>query len=158
MAVFEWLEGTSLALWVGESLWGYPVMLSLHVVGLAIVVGIFLMRDLRLLGMFDGIEHGSLTGLVKFGWIGFLVNALSGAALFSSQAVTFVESTPFLLKIASIALAAICAAIIQNRSRADAASWDTGDGNPPSSIRVVAAVSLTLWISAIVSGRLIAYL
>lgn len=158
MLVFEWLEGTSLALWVGESLWGYPVMLSLHVVGLAIVVGIFVMRDLRLLGMFSAVEHGALTGLVKLGWIGFVVNALSGVALFSSQAVTFVESTPFLLKIGSIALAAICAAVIQNRSRNEAASWDAGDGDPPNSVRIVAAVSLILWISAIVSGRLIAYL
>ena len=129
MAVFESLEETSLAIWVGESLWGYPLMLSLHVVGLAIVVGIFVMRDLRLLGSFDGIAHSSLTGLVKLGWLGFVVNALSGAALFSSQATTFVESTPFLLKIGSILLAAICAAIIQNRSRNEAASWDIGGIN-----------------------------
>lgn len=156
--MFEWLEETSLARWVGESLWGYPQMLSLHVVGLAIVVGVFVMRDLRLLGSFDGISHGSLTGLVKIGWIGFVINALSGAALFTSQATTFVESTPFLLKISAIFLAAICAAVIQNRSRNEAASWDAGDAKPPGSIRIVAAVSLTLWISAIVSGRLIAYL
>ncbi len=156
--MFARLEETSLALWVGESLWGYPLMLSLHVVGLAIVVGLFAMRDLRLFGWFDGIAHTSLTGLIKFGWIGFIVNALSGAALFSSQATTFIESTPFLLKIGAIFLAAICAAVIQNRSRHDAAAWDAGDAAPPASVRAVAALSLTLWMSAIVSGRLIAYL
>ena len=35
--MFEWLENTSVAIWVGESLWAYPFMLSLHVIGLAIV-------------------------------------------------------------------------------------------------------------------------
>ena len=100
--MFARLEETSLALWVGESLWGYPLMLSLHVIGLAIVVGIFVMRDLRLLGMFDGIAFAALPSLIKLGWIGFIINALSGFALFTSQATTFIESTPFLLKIGSI--------------------------------------------------------
>ncbi len=158
MTMFEWLEETSLALWVGESLWGYPMMLSLHAVGLAILVGIFVMRDLRLLGSFDGISYSSLASLVKFAWIGFVINALSGAALFSSQAATFVESTPFLLKIGCIFLAVISAAVIQNRTRNEVESWDAVGVNPPGSIRIVAVVSLTLWISAIVSGRLIAYL
>ena len=53
--MFEWLETTAPAIWVGESLWGYPIMLGCHVVGLAIVVGLFMMRDLRLLGFFQGI-------------------------------------------------------------------------------------------------------
>ena len=158
MALFEWLEGTSVALWVGESLWGYPILLSLHVVGLAIVVGIFVMRDLRLMGRFAGVSHASLTGLVKLGWIGFIINAGSGLALFSSQATIFVVSTPFLLKIGSIFLAAITAAFIQNASRDGAAGWDAGDGAPGATVRVAAVLSLTLWISAIVSGRLIAYL
>ena len=52
MAIFEWIEGTQVALWVGESLWAYPFMLSLHVIGLAIVVGVIVMLDLRLLGSF----------------------------------------------------------------------------------------------------------
>ena len=158
MAMFEWLENTGLARWVGESLWGYPIMLGLHVVGLAVVVGIFVMRDLRLLGAFDGIAYGSLAGVVRLGWSGFAINALSGLALFTSQAATFVQSTPFLLKIGSIFLAAICAGILAHRARGEATTWDASGIAPPGSVRAVAVVSLTLWISAIVAGRLIAYL
>ena len=76
--MFEWLESTSVALWVGESLWGYPIMLGLHVVGLAIVVGLFVMRDLRLMGLFDGISYESLDKLRPLGWTGFIINAVSG--------------------------------------------------------------------------------
>ena len=61
--MFEWLETTAPAIWVGESLWGYPIMLGCHVVGLAIVVGLFMMRDLRLLGFFQGISYQSLDSL-----------------------------------------------------------------------------------------------
>ena len=83
--MFEWLETTAPAIWVGESLWGYPIMLGCHVVGLAIVVGIFLMRDFRLMGLFQGISYASLDSLRNLGWTGFVINAISGCFLFASQ-------------------------------------------------------------------------
>lgn len=155
--MFEWLETTAPAIWVGESLWGYPIMLGCHAIGLAIVVGIFLMRDLRLLGFFQGISYVSLDSLRNLGWTGFLINAVSGCFLFSSQATIFIESTPFLLKISMIFLAAICAAVIQNKLRDEASQWDDA-GAVAGSVRVIAMVSSVLWIGAIISGRLVAYL
>ena len=156
--MFEWLENTPVALWVGESLYGYPFMLGLHAVGLAIVVGIFSMRDLRLLGLFSGISYASIDSLKKLAWTGFSINAISGCFLFTSQATTFVSSTPFLLKISMIFLAAICAAVIQNRMHNEASAWDGSGTAAVGSIRAVAAVSLSLWMGAIISGRLVAYL
>jgi hypothetical protein len=133
-------------------------MLSLHAVGLAIVVGIFVMRDLRLLGFFSGISYASIDGLKKLAWTGFLINAISGCFLFTSQATTFVSSTPFLLKISMIFLAAICAAIIQNRMRDEASAWDSSGTAAVGSVKALAFVSLLLWMGAIISGRLVAYL
>lgn len=158
MGIFGTLEETRLALWVGESLWGYPIMLSVHVIGLAIVVGIFSMRDLRLLGLFEGVSYEAFDRLGRLAWAGFVVNAVSGFVLFSSQATTFIQSAPFLLKIGSIFSAAVCAAVIQHRSRIEAPAWDTGGILPSTSTRTLAAASLFFWISAIVAGRLIAYL
>ena len=155
--MFEWLESTSVAIWVGESLWGYPIMLGLHAVGLAIVVGIFVMRDLRLIGCFEGIQYESLDSLRKLGWTGFVINAISGCFLFTSQATTFISSTPFLLKISMIFIAAILAAVIQNRMRDEASSWD-GAGAAGGSIRVLATASIAMWMGAIIAGRLTAYL
>lgn len=156
--MFEWLENTPVALWVGESLYGYPFLLGLHAVGLAIVVGIFSMRDLRLLGLFSGISYASIDSLKKLAWTGFSINAISGCFLFTSQATTFVSNTPFLLKISMIFLAAICAGVIQNRMHNEASAWDSSGTAAVGSVKAIAAVSLTLWIGAIVSGRLVAYL
>lgn len=155
--MFEWLEGTAIAIWVGESLWGYPIMLGLHVIGLAVAVGTFVMRDLCLSGLFGGISYTSLGSLQKLGWTGLAINAASGLFLFTSQATVFVSSTPFLLKISMILLAAVCAAIIQNRMRHEALKWDDA-GAVAGVVRAVAVVSIGLWMGAIVSGRLIAYL
>ena len=155
--MFEWLENTAVAIWVGESLWGYPFMLGLHVIGLAIVVGTFVMRDLRLLGRFAGIRYESLDSLRKLGWTGFVINAVSGCFLFTSQATTFATSTPFLMKISMIFIAAILAAVIQNRMRDEAASWDAS-GAATGSVRVLAVASIAMWMGAIIAGRLTAYL
>ncbi len=156
--MFEALENSAVALWVGESLYGYPFMLSLHAVGLAIVVGIFVMRDLRLLGLFSGISYESIDSLKKLAWTGFAINAISGCFLFTSQATMFVSSTPFLLKISMIFLAAICAAVIQNRMRDEASAWDRSGDTAAGSVKAIAVLSLALWMGAIVSGRLVAYL
>lgn len=156
--MFEWLENTAVAIWVGESLYGYPFMLGLHVVGLAIVVGIFVMRDLRLLGCFEGIAYASIDSMKKLAWGGFVINAISGCFLFTSQATTFASSTTFLLKISMIFLAAICAAIIQNRMRDEASAWDSSGTGAIGSVKAIAFVSLVLWMGAIIAGRLTAYL
>ena len=154
--MFEWLEGTRAAIWVGESLWGYPIMLGLHVVGLSIVVGIFVMRDLRLIGLFPGIHYASLDSLRNLGWTGFVINAVSGCFLFSSQATYFITNTPFLLKISMIFLAAISAAVIQNKMRDGASAWDDA-GAAAGAVRGLAVISIGLWSGAIIAGRLTAY-
>jgi hypothetical protein len=158
VSVFEWLEETRLALWVGESLWGYPLLLSLHIVGLAMVAGIFTMLNIRLLGILKEIEFSPLIGLFRLAWIGLLINALSGFGLFSSQATIFVTSTPFLVKIAAIFVGVIIATRILKIVRRDAGGWDAGTSLPDQSVKRLAVVSLLCWIVAIVGGRLIAYL
>ncbi len=155
--MFLWLENTSVAIWVGGSLWAYPVLLSLHIVGLATVVGIFSMRDLRLLGLFTGLQPAAFLPLSKLAWIGFIINAVSGILLFTSQAVTFINSTPFLLKISSIVAGMTLAGILQSRLRGELAT-SNGDVVISRSTKQIALVSLSFWLAAIIAGRLIAYI
>jgi len=153
--MFATLENTELALWVGGSLWAYPVLLSIHIVGLAIVVGIFAVRDLRLLGLFEGLQPAAFLSLGKLGWAGFVLNAVSGVLLFTSQAVTFIGSTPFLIKIGSIVTGMVLAGIIQSRLRGELA---TDQAVISKQTKVIASISLLTWMIAIIAGRLIAYL
>lgn len=157
MEILYWLEETPLAIMVGESLWVYPFLLSLHVVGLATLVGIFAMLDLRLLGSFGQIRIGSLLPVIRFAWFGLVVNAVSGALLFTSQASYFVTSIPFLLKISMIFVGAILAVIIQRRLR-EAQNESSGEWEISGGTRIVAVLSLMMWLGAIIAGRLIAYL
>ncbi len=152
--MFEWLENTSVALWVGESLWGYPFMLSLHVIGLAIVVGILSMLDLKLLGSFKAIRTSAFLPLVRFAWIGFGINAISGVFLFTSQASYFATSTTFLIKLGCIFVGAILTKVMQGKLVEAEAAGVADDV----SMKGLAIVSLLLWLVAITAGRLTAYI
>ncbi len=154
--MFEWLESSALAIWVGESLWGYPIMLGMHAIGLAIVVGIFVMLDLRMLRVIRGVSFTAFLSLFRLAWIGLIINTLSGSSLFTSQATTFVESAPFLIKISAVIAGVILGVFIQRRLKLRAADWDISDNNIESSATALAALSLVCWIGAIVAGRLIA--
>lgn len=156
--MFEALENTSIAIWVGESLWGYPLLLATHIVGLAIVAGIFLMLDFRILGLNKGVAFESFLSLFRLAWLGLGANAMSGAALFSSQATIFVTNTAFLLKIIAIAVGVVCALMIRKKLRMQAANWDVSGSVTDGSIRLLAVVSVMCWLGAIAAGRLIAYL
>ena len=155
--MFEWMEYTRLATWVAESLWGYPIMISLHAIGLGVAVGILVMADLRILGSIDGIPFVTMRRLMNIAWLGFVVNLLSGSALFTAQASTFVESTPFLIKIPAIISALIIAAIMQKQLRSNANDWDAGT-TVSVTAKTLALASIALWLTAIIAGRLVAYL
>jgi hypothetical protein len=154
--MFVWLETTPIAQLVALSLWAYPVLLSLHIIGLAIVVGIFSMRDLRLLGIAHGVEPTAFISLGKLAWIGFTINALSGILLFTSQATIFITSIPFLSKISFIIVGMVLAVIIQARL-SNLLVDDRYINSVDRTTRFLAAISMSLWIGAIIAGRLIAY-
>lgn len=154
--MFMWIEGTPVAQWVSLSLYAYPMLLSVHIVGLAIVVGIFMMRDLRLIGCFKGLDPVAFLSLSKFAWIGFILNAISGVMLFTSQAVSFASNPAFLIKIACIIVGMVLAGVIQSWLRAD--TQGGVDVVISRSTRTLAVCSLLTWTGAIIAGRLVAYI
>ena len=151
------LETTSLAIWVGESLWAYPALLACHIVGLAIVVGLLSIRDLKLLGFFQEVDFQIFSDLIPLVIAAFCLNVLSGFLLFSSQASYLAGSVPFLAKLVCIAAGLSCAFGLQKRRLK--LSTDGAEALTPDFLtRTLACVSLSAWAGAIIAGRLIAYL
>jgi len=154
--ILERLESSSLAIWVAESYYGYPIVLGLHAIGLAIVVGLLIFVDLRLLNLLGDIRLSAMLAPMKLAWYGFLINALSGFALFSSQATSIIYSAPFLIKIGLVFLGALLAFHIQRQVARNLDGWE--NGAQPAMIKATASISLLCWMGAIIAGRLIAYL
>jgi len=154
---FARIEQSGLAQWVSTSIEGYPMMITLHSVGLAVVVGLAVAIDLRLLGRFRTIPFSSLRTFFTIAWLGFLVNFLSGAALFTSQATTYVTDGTFLLKMAFVLAGAATVGYLQP-AIARLGDSHGADSVVPRGVKIAAVISLAVWAGAIITGRLIAYL
>jgi hypothetical protein len=119
-----------------------------------VLVGGSAVLDLRLLGFAPAIPLPPLERLFPAMWVGFWVNALSGAALFAGDATGKGTTRLFMAKLAIVA-AGVLVLIALRRTvygrRADVAAVTTTS-------RSLAAVSLVLWFLAIVTGRYMAYL
>jgi len=147
------IVGSTLAAWVRESpsIWAYATILTLHTVGLAIVVGVNVVVDLRLLGGAPRIPLPSLRALFPIMWWGFALNFATGMLLFMADATAKAGQTVFYVKLASIAIALMVARTISTRLHQD-------DGPIAANMKTLAILSLLLWTGAIVAGRLMAYL
>ena len=142
----DWLLGS-------DSIWTYPLVLTLHTVGLAILVGASTIVFLRVLGVGAAIPLHRFQVLYRFVWAGFAVNLVTGLLLFVTQAADRAVDPMFGLKLGSIALALSLAVVVRRRV------IDPPEGAVPDRRLVgwFSASGLALWIVAIVAGRLVAY-
>ena len=155
--MMAWLEATALATWTRQSpsIWAYPTILTLHTVGLGIVVGANAVIDFRLLGFAPRISLPSLSPLFRMILWAFLLNAATGVVLFMSDATTKSKQPVFYIKLTLIALALWNTNLVRLGIQRDGPI-----GAPLNSPRYrrLAVVSLILWAGAITAGRLMAYL
>jgi len=156
MGFLTWLESTAYAQWILTGLTGWPLVLSLHAIGLAIAVGTVYAMNLRLLGFYRTIPLSAVRPLISFAWIGIAINVFSGFSLFMTQASVYVTSIPFIVKISAIALGIVALVITQKMLKREGANWEASGVS--SQGRNVAIASMALWTLAVVTGRLIAYL
>lgn len=156
MRFLEWLQFSWLGTFVAENLWAYPVLETLHVIGMTVLVGVLGLTNLRVLGYKPELPLVGTRELLPLAWGGFTVNLITGLGLFASDAVYFFNSWTFRIKILLIILAGINAAILSSRIFRDVGVQ--ADVELPSSTRWVAITSLIFWVGAIFAGRLVAYL
>src|SRR4051812_1937053 len=155
MGWLQSIEGSAWAIWLKESpsLWGYPMLLFLHTVGLSFTVGPSVAIDLRILGVGRRIPLAPFDPFFRVIWIAFAVNAASGAVLFFSDATAKLENPAYLVKMTLVFAAAAVTIAIRRRVFRPA-------GDPlrvDASSRYLAAASILCWFGAITAGRYMAY-
>lgn len=157
MSWLEWLENSGPATAVREGEWIYPAVETLHILGIAVLVGSAAMWDLRLLGFSRRLAVSDLADhLLPAARAGFAVAVGSGLLLFASDAVATAGNPAFRIKLVLIAAAVTNAYLFHARTFRYVMLWDR-DRRPPQSARINAMFSLVLWGLVVVAGRLIAY-
>jgi hypothetical protein len=153
--VLTWLQESWLGLQVSENY--FPLVESIHVIGLAGVFGSIAIVDLRLLGIAN--RHLSITYInnqvLPWTWRSFFVAVVTGALMFIGNAPYYYENVPFRIKMVLLALVGINMMIFQFGTFRNVTAWDTG---PPSGgARFAGAASLLLWTGVIGFGRWIGF-
>ena len=185
--VLDWMQALPISEWITESNWGFPIMLVLHSWGMAAVVGILVMLDLRILGLARIAPLSAFPPMMSLAWVGFFINLISGVLMFMADANRLIVNWSFLSKMSCVLLGGIVTAVLWRRLRAAGALAVRQSVAPPrvavaggsgvgvvavnneeeapasvplavdGSARVLAILSLALWSGAILFGRWIAY-
>ncbi|MGV3741518.1 MAG: hypothetical protein ACO1NO_04335 [Burkholderiaceae bacterium] len=154
---FGWLEATALSQAMRGSLWMYPIVEIVHILGFVLLVGSVAMFDLRVLGLSRGLPVQRLgRHLLRWAVVSLVLIVPAGLMMFSAHPQDFIGNRIFLLKILLIMTAAINAAMFHMGPYRTVEQWDTLVA-APASARVHAALSLAIWIAVISCGRLLAY-
>lgn len=155
--VLSWLEATQLSQAMRYSLWLYPIVEIIHIIGFSILVGSVVMFDLRLLGASRVVPVDALARqLLPWSIASVAVIVPAGLMLFSAHPHEFVDNPIFLLKLGLIAAAGVNALLFHWGVYRSVGNWKTGK-NAPAMAKIHAAFSLTAWAAVISCGRLLAY-
>jgi len=157
MGFLEWLQGTWFGVLVAESLWGYPIFETIHTIGMAMMIGSLGLINLRVLGYKPELRLLDTRQLLPLAWIGFTLNAISGTALFTSDAVYFWGKYTFRIKMILIILGGINAALLGGRVFREPAAGTPASAPVLTGTKWIAFLSLVFWFGAVIAGRLIAY-
>jgi hypothetical protein len=139
-----------------RSKWGWPIAESLHFIGLCLLLGAIGVFDLRLLGVAKRIPIIALHKLVPWGIGGFAVNVITGSMFLMTEPDQYVYNPSFQFKLLFIACAGLNASMFYLIPYRRIGRLPPGAPAPPAA-RVVAAVSLTMWLAVIVCGRMITF-
>lgn len=158
LEVCRMLDRSTVGTEIRESSLLFPIIEGIHVLALALSVGLILITDLRLMG---GVLRNRATSEIWsqfFPWMmsGFGVMFLTGALLFWSHALSAYHSAAFRAKLVLLILSALNAVIYHATIYRKLDEWDTSP-MPPMQARLSGLVSLLLWAGVITMGRIMAY-
>ena len=156
MGFLEWLVHTPYAEWVHQS-WGWPIALTFHAFGTAIIVGLMAIIALRMLGLFRTIPYGAVQRLIPFIWVALVVQVASGLTLWMTKPAQYLGDGMFEVKMAFLVASIIVTVVFQRIVNGEAAKWDAGREASTRGARLAAATGL-LWAAVLIGGRLTAYL
>ena len=146
----EALQDNSLIVTLNSVGWMAATLEIVHYFGMFVLVGSIAIVDLRVMGIAG--QQQSATKLAQrlfpWMWIGLALNFLSGFVMFAGIAASYIPDSTFRMKMWVILAALVFGIIVQWR----VPTWDKLPAMPVGA-KVIAAVSLLLWVGAILAGN-----
>ena len=153
----QWLEHTPASTAIAESIWLFPLIEGSHILTLPLSVGMIMIFDLHLLGLtMAGTGAAKVFDeMLRWSKVGFAIMFVTGILLFMCHAGRAYDNPFFRVKVISLGVLGINAALYQVVFYPKMAQWDAG--RTPPGAKVCAVLSLVVWLGVIVCGRTMAY-
>ncbi len=154
--ILEWLSATTPAVALRRSGTRYMFVNAAHILAIGLLVGAILPLDLRLAGFFRKVPVDIVAPfLSRSAGVGLVLAIATGFCLFSVRAVEYAENPAFLAKLGLIAFGLLNLLTVHVGR-----GWKTliATGVIRPSLRVSAALSVAIWIAAVLAGRWIGFL
>jgi hypothetical protein len=154
----EAIGATSFSIGLHESYYMYAWIESIHVITLTVSLGMLIVIDLRMLGVWlEDVPASKIAErLDRPMIIGFSIMVITGVLLYVGIPIRTTQSLWFRIKVILLVAAFINAWLFRRHMQSSVGSWDVAPV-PPRRTRVAAALSLTLWAGVVCCGRFIAY-
>jgi hypothetical protein len=154
----EAIGATSFSVDLHESFYMYAWIESIHVITLMLSLGMLIVIDLRMLGLWMTNVPASKIAqrLDRPMLIGFSIMVATGVLLYVGIPIRTTQSFWFRIKLILLVAAFVNAWLFRRHMQGSVGSWDVAPV-PPRRTRIAAALSLTLWAGVVFCGRFIAY-
>jgi hypothetical protein len=154
----HWLSQTQASAVIQDVNWIIPTTQSIHILSIAIVMSSVFMVDLRLLKVLGrGQPTADYTSrYLPWIWPTLVVLLVTGSILITAEPARSLLNPSFQLKMVLLVLAMIVTAVLQGRAAKDPNYWETSGREGVA--KLLAVVSIVLWIGILFAGRWIAYM
>ena len=154
--IFRVIEANGLSVWIRESdsFFAFWLILSVHAIGMGVLVGASVVIGLRILGLAPDLPLAPLQRFYRFIWVGFWIQVASGLLLLIAYPTKSLTNPVFYVKLTLIGLAVASMQMLRNRVFADSS---LNEATMMARGRVFAIWSLVFWVGAVTAGRLLAY-
>ena len=153
LSFFEWCDATALGAGVRNSMWLFPAIEAIHLLGLCVLGGSLLVVDLRLLGV--GLKRQTISELADQAdrWLAgaIVVMAVTGILLFLSEAVKCYYNQSFWVKMTTLPIALLFTFTVRSQIT------HTSGIDTSVRTRLEGATSIALWFTVAAAGRWLGY-
>jgi len=155
--IVAWLKSTALSRLVIETPLMWPTAETLHFIGVALVIGIAGLFDLRLMGFMRQVPVAAIMQLRPWAAVGVLLNLVTGVIFFAGTPEQYIRNTAWWAKVFFLLVATLNIAFFETRYGRRLLTMPAGI-DTPASFKIAGVVSIVSWLAVLYFGRMLPFL
>jgi hypothetical protein len=154
-----WIKHTGIGAPMTATTWLWPLCETLHFIGLALLIGVAGLFDLRMLGFVRRVSLGAVMDLRPWAALGLAINLVTGVMFFVGAPRSVRAQSAWWAKVTFILIAGLNILAFELSPRAKAMVQEVGPGdNTPLRLKFAGGISLFSWFAVLYFGRMLPFI